>query len=363
MDKREISRDKYSFLTRVLDESVKDEIISREQAGKVLGSYSPKAGISFVRAILVFGAILVGLGILSFIASNWNVISRPGRYGIIIIAYLAVNFASYRLSHNYPKTSRSLLYLASLIFGAGIFLVGQMFHIGGSFAVSFLLWAIGILPAALLFRDRLIYIIAEVFLIIYVIGYSTSEGYPWAIVPLVIAVYYCNKLMGDSQLITFFNNALLLTSVGFISARSNIPGVQVAMLLFILGAAMAFAPLKFHKEIFEFQGMLVAGTAGVILTFPDLWRAWESSRAIASPEVFSWTFAAAFIVALLWLIKREKLLALVFMGVVIFRYYVDLTYDFLPKSFVFISGGLLLLGFGFLIERSRHKKGGSSLDS
>lgn len=361
MEKKEISRDKHRFLIRVLELSVNEEIISHEQSERVLAGYAPRKGISFVRAVLVFGAILVGLGVLSFIASNWNAIGRPVRYGLIIFFYLATNFTSFKLSAYYPKTSRSLLYLSTLIFGAGIFLVGQMFHLGGSFTVSFLLWSVGILPAALIFRDEFLYVAADLFLIVYVIGYSTSDGYPLLVIPAILVVYYCNKLMGYSGLITFFNNALLFVSVGFIAARSSISGVHVIMLLFAIGAGMAFLPLKRHRKIYEFQGLLAAGTAGVMLTFPEWWRGWAASAKIASPEFFAWFFAAVFILALLLLIKKEKLLALVFMGIIIFRYYVDLTYDFLPKSFVFISGGLLLLGFGFLIERSRHKKGGGGI--
>ena len=44
--------------------------------------------------------------------------------------------------------------VGAIIFGAGIALVGQMYHLGGDFAGGMLLWAIGALAAAALTGSR-----------------------------------------------------------------------------------------------------------------------------------------------------------------------------------------------------------------
>ena len=44
--------------------------------------------------------------------------------------------------------------VGSIIFGAGIALIGQMYHLGGDFAGAMLLWAAGALAAAALTGSR-----------------------------------------------------------------------------------------------------------------------------------------------------------------------------------------------------------------
>lgn len=61
---------------------------------------------------------------------------------------------------------------------------------------------------------------------------------------------------------------------------------------------------------------------------------------------------------LLAYVRQGSLTALVFVCATILRFYFDTFFDFMPKSFFFIIGGLMLLGFGFYFERMRSRKGG-----
>ncbi|XJZ27804.1 DUF2157 domain-containing protein [Bacillota bacterium Lsc_1132] len=65
------------------------------------------------------GSILVGAGILSFIASDWAEIGKPIKFLLIIGLYIVCNFAGFKLEQHDPKTSKSLYYLGILVFGAG----------------------------------------------------------------------------------------------------------------------------------------------------------------------------------------------------------------------------------------------------
>jgi uncharacterized membrane protein len=69
-------------------------------------------------------------------------------------------------------------------------------------------------------------------------------------------------------------------------------------------------------------------------------------------------FSVLFVLLLLAYVRTGSLMALVFVCATILRFYFDTFFDFMPKSFFFIIGGLILLGFGFYFERLRNRKGG-----
>lgn len=76
-----------------------------------------------MRLILIIGVILIGAGVFSFVAANWQAISKLGKLFIIIIALLASHLGAWYLKEKlfYNKTSEVLHLLGSIIFGAGIF--------------------------------------------------------------------------------------------------------------------------------------------------------------------------------------------------------------------------------------------------
>jgi uncharacterized membrane protein len=65
---------------------------------------------------------------------------------------------------NYPKAGASLILLGSFIFGAGIFLIAQIYHITVHYPNGPLLWGLGVLPLAYLlgFRTILSLAIADI---------------------------------------------------------------------------------------------------------------------------------------------------------------------------------------------------------
>lgn len=98
-----------------------------------------------IRIIVTIGAILVGVGIFSFIAANWQEMAKAVKISIIVIAMLASYTGGWFLREkwHYDKTGEALLLLGAIIYGAGIFLVAQMFHTRGNWPDGFILWMIG----------------------------------------------------------------------------------------------------------------------------------------------------------------------------------------------------------------------------
>lgn len=130
-----------------------------------------------IRIIVTIGAILIGVGIFSFIAANWKEMTKPVKVLIIVSAMVASYTAGWFLREkwHYKKTGEALILLGTIIYGAGIFLVAQMFHTRGNWPDGFILWMIGTIVMAFA---------AEVFSLFYlaiVLGVIAAIGHPFDI--------------------------------------------------------------------------------------------------------------------------------------------------------------------------------------
>src|SRR5262249_11738051 len=114
---------------------------------------SPGASIPVVMGIV--GGLLIAAAFLAIVAAHWMEIVRLLRFAILAIGIvLAYGFAA-----RFARDERTVLAdlcasVGSIIFGAGIALVGQMYHLGEDFAGGMLLWALGALAGAALTGSR-----------------------------------------------------------------------------------------------------------------------------------------------------------------------------------------------------------------
>lgn len=355
MERRKINKSKLQFLREELDIYTAKEIITSEQHNEILDLYEESTGLNFIKVLLVVGSILIGLGILSFIASNWQAIGRILKFFIVVFACGASYYSGYKLDNKYPKTARSLIYLSILIYGSGIFLIGQMFNYGGNFTNAFLMWTIGILPMAFVLKDEYILLFAHVLTLVYLNGHFRFRDIPIISILLIGGFYFLNRYFKNSKLITFFTNIISINLILYLCHRYNIEGTYTLGILLVVGLLMYYIPIAINREIFRIQGSIVFGMSGLLLTLRDVWN---DLYYIGNPDFTSIIFAIIYIVFLLFLTKKGNLISLVFICITIFRYYSDTFYDFMPKSLFFIIGGLILLGFGYYFEKMRKKLGG-----
>src|SRR5258705_2086912 len=108
-------------------------------------------GITSATVVAIGGGLLIAAAFLAFIAANWTVIARPLRFAILLAGIVG----AYGAGALFDRAERTHLAdlsagVGSIIFGAAIALVGQMYHLGDDFAGGLLLWASGALAAAAL---------------------------------------------------------------------------------------------------------------------------------------------------------------------------------------------------------------------
>src|SRR5947208_8288795 len=133
-----------------------DGVITPAVFAAIRSALPPLApGVNIPVVVGIVGGLLIAAAFLAFIAAHWMEIARLLRLAILL-AGIAV---AHGLGAWFARTGRPVLAdlcasVGSIVFGAGIALVGQMYHLGGDFAGGMLLWAAGALAAAALTGSR-----------------------------------------------------------------------------------------------------------------------------------------------------------------------------------------------------------------
>ncbi|MGA8943175.1 MAG: DUF2157 domain-containing protein [Thermoactinomyces sp.] len=354
-EKRMISPGQFDWLKRELSRFEQTGLITSEQVQSILSSYKVKGKTGFIRILLMIGSILIGVGILSFIAGNWNVLSKTAKFSLILFGLAGAYVSGWKMEKDFPKTSRSLYYIGLAIFGAGIFLIGQMFHQSSEPQQAFLAWLCGAVPLSLYLKDHWVFIFSIVLTGIYASSiWDSYHSYPYLVWALIPFFYWINECwLQKSRNVFFLNNTLLIFSLWATFIRLDWHGGIIALIFLLIGTGFVFLPISHYANVLEYQGSLIHGIAFIALTLPDLWKVWETVFHVPSLGFF---LAVGYLLFLFFLLKKGSLSAVIISVALIFRFYIDLSVDFLPKSLYFLIGGILLIAGGFWIEKSR--KGG-----
>ena len=164
---RKISEAKRRFIANESSKWVDDGIISAETRDGILASYTAVGRLPAV--IWALGLTMIGLGVLSFIAANWNVLGRIVKITIIVGLYAASVAASYYFRKKRRETaSELLLFLSGFFLLGGIALMSQVFHISGDVGDLLITWLIVYLPTFLIVRNLSIFILYETVTLFYV---------------------------------------------------------------------------------------------------------------------------------------------------------------------------------------------------
>jgi uncharacterized membrane protein len=107
----------------------------------------------FVGILMGLGGILLGLGVITFIAANWLDWSRSFKVMLLLSLFIGINAAGFYLwrrspQHGLQKLGHGLLILGALTLGANLSLMSQMFHQSGNFYQLLLVWGLGVFAMA-----------------------------------------------------------------------------------------------------------------------------------------------------------------------------------------------------------------------
>lgn len=112
-------------------------------------------GVNIPVVVAIVGGLLIAAAFLAFVAAHWSELARLLRLAILLAAIVGAHgLGAWLAGAGRPVLADLCSGVGSIVFGAGIALVGQMYHLGGDFAGGMLLWAVGALAAAALTGSR-----------------------------------------------------------------------------------------------------------------------------------------------------------------------------------------------------------------
>ena len=136
--------------------------ITPEQATAIASSLpAGRLQLGFSAVIAILGAILFSAGIISFIAANWEGITRTGRLGItafVMISAYTIAALLRRTAH--PFYAEAALIVGGMGFAAALALSGQIYNMGEAFVDLIGWWTAGILVASALLASTVMAVLA-----------------------------------------------------------------------------------------------------------------------------------------------------------------------------------------------------------
>ncbi len=141
------------WLLHEIDLWIGEGLITPDQ-GTALKERYPAPGESLAWGRIIFfsiGAVLIGLGVILLFAYNWQRLHRFAKLAVIFAALISAHGAGFwlrRSSGQYRTAGEGLHLLGTMLFGVGIWLIAQIYHIDEHYPNAFLIWGLGALVMA-----------------------------------------------------------------------------------------------------------------------------------------------------------------------------------------------------------------------
>ena len=251
------------------------------------------------------GGAIAGLGIILLIAYNWHELHRFTKLGIIFSGMLSLHLWGLRLflkNERWRQFGDALCLGGSMLFGAGIWLVAQVYHIEEHFPNGFLIWGLGALTFAWVMPSIVQGLLAVIVLCIWGCTEAWAFDHALHLAPVFM-------LLSCGVLAWRLRSVLLLTislAAFVLSLCANVSTVESNLTFrFLVSCSTAFAGIAVLTEwgtafpkssrVWQFFGWGGFLLCLYLLTFPSItedllgWR--EPRQQTGSPMIwlYQWT--------------------------------------------------------------------------
>jgi uncharacterized membrane protein len=380
-------------------------IVTPVQYGQILKLYTERNHA--IGLVPILGSVLLGLGLISFIAANWQGIPEILRLVMILISLCGFYYmGELFINKKQEKLGIACIGLGLISFGVGIILITQMFHLQ-AYNVSFwIIWGIVGIALTYLYQSRYLFLLSLLIVSITqwysVVEFNHFSYFTFAIMIVGIGI---NVWIRKNQLISWlfsisfiiqsfmltevndwhflwvFIPIMLLYTVGDSLQESNIKApIQSAALITIYLFDLYFILVVGNQNYIDLYDHMLAKTFPFLLSVAfiliiSIYLKLRKNRGITG---FDWILLPVLLYLplevdilyifvlflfssfLLWRGYVEEWRFKINLGTLLFLVstmaaYVKLTWDFMDKSLFFIIGGALLLGLSWLLNHRRNK--------
>lgn len=319
------------------------------------------------RLALTLGGLMLGAGILLFVAAHWDALSPGGRFALMLLLVGGFHLAG-AAAAGAPAFSAALHACGTVALGGGIFLTGQIFHLQAHWPGGLLLWAFGAWAGWVLLRQwpqgALAALLTPAWLAGEWIARSGSLGAGVAGAGLVLlSMAYLGAEPGDGPIavprpmrralvwlggVALVPAALWLVSAEWWAYHPTPDAGPTRLLAWALALAL---PVGVAAALRGAGALPMAPIAAWVVIGPWL---------IHQRGVAPYLWAAGLAGLLLWWGLRDRRstpvnLAMAGFALTVLVFYFSDVMDRLGRSASLIGMGLLLLGGGYLLERARRR--------
>ena len=361
------------WLTRWADAG----LIDAAAAARIRDYETEHAGSGKLRwpamAAIAFGALMLGGGVLLFVAAHWDALSPGARFAIVLTMVGGFHVVGALVGDSVPGLSAALHGVGTVALGAGISLAGQIFNLDEHWPSGILAWAAGAAAAWAVLRQTPQVVLLAILVPAWLLGeWSVAVRYrfDWMTTGVAAAGAFMTAL-------TYFTLAGPSRRTGWQRALLWVGGVALPLSALLL--AFASARNWMARDLTESLSLTTrtvgwAAAIGLPLTLALIIR-----RARTWPFVLAavWTIVLLFLerafntVALYpwWVIGAAGLVAwginegrservnmgAAFFAATVVAFYFSEVMDKLGRSASLIGLGLLFLAGGWALERLRRR--------
>lgn len=175
MSRQKIQGSQLSWLMAALTEWQTAGLIQSDQADRILARYESENDLAQNKRSLLtltlqaMAALLFGLSVLLVIGFNWEAMPRETKLAIILVAVACTHGVGLflKVTGRAPRLAESVVLLGCFMYGAGIWLIAQAFHLDAHYPDGVWWWAVGVLPFALCLDTLLCHILFVVLMAIW----------------------------------------------------------------------------------------------------------------------------------------------------------------------------------------------------
>ena len=393
-------------LTSLLGSAIEHNVMDKAQADALQhyassGEWEHKGWLSLSTAMGGLGALVLGLGIILIIASNWALFNDGAKFVSFLILLIGSHAAGFLLSkRDYPRLSSALHFLGAGLFLAGIGLIAQIFHLRSSAGTSYLIWAVAIAPLAFTLRNgaiALLTIFAFYMWGVTYIGHISSWSQEGLIIMLFSSTVAFSTLMGGMVLRTkgsdmagYLTFPAAICVIGWLYAlgfthewgsyalRGGLDNTALLLLpISVLAAGAACWLWLFNEDRQNRQRRLlllalssfvvtlilltIMVTSGAGDDYIKQWKFGWTKKLYIFPlfvSISAWVsyFAITFWGAIYGALNHRKGLlngSVLLIGIGIFTRFIELIGSMMDTGLAFVICGMFLLLIGFKLEKWR----------
>jgi uncharacterized membrane protein len=242
-------------LKREIPAWMEQGILTEDDAGRLRSLYEledlgKESSRLLAAALFTFGSLLIGGGVISFVAAHWSEISRGPKVVLLFAALLVFYISGYwlRYKSEWPRLGHALIFCGCLVFGANIGLLAQVYQVSGEWYGAFGVWALGSLAMAWAARSWIISLLVIATSFSWFSGFATDSHerlatvYPPLLVAALLPLAWTIRSRALYTLI-FLGFILASLTLAFVQLETN----RYALIAIAAGGFVALAVGSFHR--------------------------------------------------------------------------------------------------------------------